>query len=151
MKVLIQMLFSLSLIGMAGNLVIGYAWRADATFLPLHLVIGLGSTFTGVLAAMMSMSYFLGTRDRLIEEGRLERLAPDVLSAARQVKKQLFGSCGPAMILLMLNATLAGCVYARLLPSLPHHVLAYLAIMSHARAFRATLGFHRFRGKLLEA
>jgi cation transport ATPase len=99
---------------------------------------------------MMSTSYFLATRDRINEENRWPKISSQTLEEAKQIKKNLFASCGPAMILILLNAIVAGCSYIRIIPALPHHILAYLVIMAQARAMRATLQFHRFREKLFE-
>jgi hypothetical protein len=148
MQFVIQLFFSLSLLGFIINLVIGYFQLEHLHLFPIHLVIGLGSTFLGVLVTMMSTSYFLGTRDRLTEENRWPNISAETLEEAKIIKKNLFASCGPAMMLILLNAILAGCSYVRIIPALAHHIFAYLVIMAHARAFRATLQFHRFREKL---
>lgn len=150
MQFIIQLFFSLSLLGFIINLVIGYLQLEKTQLFPLHLVIGLGSTFLGVLVTMMSTSYFLGTRDRLTEENRWPKISSQTLEEAKRIKKNLFASCGPAMILILLNAILGGCSYVKIIPALPHHILAYLVIMAQARAFRATLQFHHFRKKLFE-
>lgn len=150
MQILIQTLFSVSLLGFVINLILGYSQLHLHHLAPIHMALGLGSTFIGVLVTQMSTSYYLGTRDQLIEEDRISKIDSKVIEKAKQIKKNLFASCGPAMILILLNAILAGCAYAKIIPSLPHHVTAYLVVMSHARAFKATRDFHRFRKYLLE-
>ncbi len=150
MQIIIQFLFSLSLLGFIINLILGYLQLHSPHWTPIHMTLGLGSTFIGVLVTQMSTSYFLGTRDRLIEEDRFSKMAPEVLEEAKLIKKKLFAACGPAMIFILINAVLAGCSFAKIIPALPHHVTAYLVIMSHARAFQATLIFHRFRKRLFE-
>jgi hypothetical protein len=151
MQIFIQLIFSVTLIGFIGNVVIGYLQLPQNSLFPVHLILGLTSTFLGVFITMLSMSYYLATRDKLTEENKITRIPADVLEEAKRVKKGLFSACGPAMIVLLLNATMGGCVYVKIVPPLVHHVLAYLSIMSLARAFRATLAFHRFRKTLLES
>ncbi|MBI1871098.1 MAG: hypothetical protein HYS07_07900 [Chlamydiae bacterium] len=148
MPFVIQFLFTLSLLGFITNLILGYVQLGQPQFFTLHFVIGLASTFLGVLVDQMSTSYFLGTRDRLIEENKLDKIPPIILEEAKSIKKKLFAACGMSMIFLLLNAMIAGCTYIKIIPPLVHHVLAYLIIMSHAQAFQVSRRFHSFRDKL---
>ena len=149
MQFIIQFLFAISILGFLTNLITGYLQLGNASLFPFHLVVGLGSTFIGVLVTQMSTSYYLATRDRLIEEDRVNKIPPEIIEEAKGIKKNLFASCGPAMLLILFNTVLGGCAYVKIIPSLPHHVLAYLVIMCQIRAFRATLHFHHFRKKLV--
>ena len=146
----LRSIYTLTSLGFLSNIVLGYLQLQHHDFAIVHLSIGLATTFLGVFVTMLSTSYFLATRDRLTEEGTLEKIPQHILEEAKKIKKALFSACGPSMILILLNATLAGTTFAGFLPPLPHHIVAYLALMAHIRAFRATSHFIRFRPQLFQ-
>ncbi|MBI1884271.1 MAG: hypothetical protein HYS08_08735 [Chlamydiae bacterium] len=148
MQIVIQLCLSLSLLGFIINLILGYVSLSHGNFVIFHLVVGLASTFLGVSGTMLSTSYFLGIRDQLTEEDKLSKMDSQVLSEAKMIKKALFSSCGMAMTLILLHTIVGACVFIRIIPALPHHVLAYIVVMAQAKALRATLAFHRFQKKL---